>query len=201
MKTETAAILREAAIIFAAAMCLGIAYNATSPLGVHAAPSAGGDVAASEPAVPVPPSVPDPALDNETISAALFSIPAGTAQPPAEKQLLTTLAWPEVKALLAQGQITLVDARDSLSYEAGHIPGAVSLPGNMLDDKMGEFAAHYAKTTPLVIYCASIRCGLAHFVARALIEKQGYSNVREMPGGYAEWMLAESKPVTTAESR
>ncbi len=135
------------------------------------------------------------ALRNETINAAVYTAPVGAAPPSVEKKLLTALPWPAVKSLLAQGQITLVDARDSLAFEAGHIPGAVSLPANALKEKLGEFATRYPKTQPLVIYCASIHCGMAHAEAVVLAEQQGYLDVREMPGGYAEWRLAETKAV------
>ena len=48
------------------------------------------------------------------------------------------MPWPEVKAKLARGEIVLVDARDTLAYEAGHIPGAISLPLKMVNEKIGE---------------------------------------------------------------
>ena len=35
------------------------------------------------------------------------------------------MSWAEVKPLLAKGEITLVDARDTVAYAAGHIPGAL----------------------------------------------------------------------------
>lgn len=190
----TSQVFREAALIFLAASCLGVAYNAANPLGVRvtAGPAlTTGDGATGSRSQMA--TQPDAALRNETINATLFASAAGAPPPPVEKQLLATLPWPEVKSLLAQGQIDLVDARDTHSFETGHIPGAVSLPLNQLKEKIGEFATRYPKTKPLVIYCSNILCGMAHVEAIQLTEQHGYEDVREMPGGYAEWMVAESK--------
>jgi rhodanese-related sulfurtransferase len=190
------------AVILVAALGLGFAYNATSPLAVRSTPAAVEDVSPRDRSLGTvpswPASVPDPALRNETMSAALILHAVGAGQPSADKKLPDTLPWPAVKPLLDQGQLTLVDARDTVSFDAGHIPGAVSLPASQLQDKIGEFTARYPKTRPLVIYCSNIHCGMAHAAAVVLAEEQGYENVREMPGGYAEWVAAVSKAQANA---
>ena len=122
-----------------------------------------------------------------------------TGQPAEAAAAAVSIPWSEVKPLLAKGQIILVDARDAHSYKAGHIPGAVSLPFATLRDTIDSFMAGAPKTMPLVIYCASIQCGLAHSEAVALRQRFGYSDVREMPGGYAEWLAAESSDANPKE--
>ena len=49
-----------------------------------------------------------------------------------------------------------------------------------------------------MIYCASINCPVSHAEAITLAEQYGYTDVREMPGGFAEWLTAESKGTTPA---
>ena len=114
----------------------------------------------------------------------------------AEKPAVT-MTWQEVKPLLAKGEVVLVDARRDFVFKDEAIPGAVSLPVDMFGEKIGEFAATYPKTTTLVVYCQSSRCGFAHGLAKWLREKSGYLDVREMPGGYVEWMRAELGEATT----
>jgi rhodanese-related sulfurtransferase len=184
---------RDASAIFIAAACLGFAYNVVSPLGVRISGNAsqpGGDAPAVLPAIPA--SAPDPAVQNETLAAYIFQDDA--AQAGAETKLPVAMSWAEVKPLLAKGEIVLVDARDMVAYEAGHIPGAVSLPMATFNERIGEFTAKVPKNKPLVIYCASIRCRLAHEQAALLSAKFGYTDVREMPNGYVEWMVVESNP-------
>lgn len=185
----TFAEARDCLGIFLSAAILGWAYNATSPLGVRA----------TDPATaPAPPSpVADPALHNETMTAAIV----GTGQPPETKKLIVSMAWAEVKALLAKGEIILVDGRDAVAFEAGHIPGAVSLPLKALSEKIGEFSQQYPKTKPLVTYCGSVGCPIAHIMAAALSEDYGFTDVREMPGGYVEWRTTEAKDAAAEGKR
>lgn len=198
--------------MFIAAICLGFAYNATSPLGVRLTASAPAVDSASDQvtyssstvAVLVPQAVSavtDPALHNETIHAVIVGTASGSDAPEAVEGLVTALAWPEVKPLLARGDVVLVDGRDSLSYEAGHIPGAVSLPLSLINEKIADFSAKYPKTKPVVVYCASIQCPIAHAESLLLRDQLGYTDVREMPGGYAEWLVAESKATASTGER
>jgi len=99
--------------------------------------------------------------------------------------------WPEVKALMAAKRIVLVDARNTGVFEAAHIPGAVSLPFAELAGRIGPFMSRYAKTQPIVVYCGDAECPVSHAEGVALLEQYGFGDIREMPGGYAEWRVAE----------
>ena len=57
----------------------------------------------------------------------------------------------EFKKLLEAGQLTAIDVRDTDSYKAGHIPGAVSMPFGLIDRYVDELKK--AKR-PIVAYCA-----------------------------------------------
>ena len=200
----SAAILGQMGLILAAATGLGVAYNASSPLAVRVNASITEDFSLRGDSLgailPPPTGNPDPAFHNETVSATLTAQQDGTAEPPAKK-LPGILAWLEVKSLLSQGRIVLVDARERTAFEAGHIPGAVSLPLSELNERIGDFTAKYPKNTALVVYCSNINCHMSHSVATALAQQHGYVDVREMPGGYAEWMVAESNAGKTAGVR
>ncbi|QIF05180.1 rhodanese-like domain-containing protein [Roseimicrobium sp. ORNL1] len=186
-------LLKEMAAILVAAVALGVVYNSASPLGIRAPtglvvePIFPADVT---PLSALPTTESDSSIQNETIQALV--VPDETAGLHAGmKALPAAVAWREVKPLLAAGKIILVDVRDTQAYALGHIPGAVSLPMDQVKDKLGEFVARYPKSTPLVIYCASVRCQSANAQARVLTREHGYVHVREMPGGYAEWRVSE----------
>jgi rhodanese-related sulfurtransferase len=193
-------ISREMSAIFVAAIILGLAYNRSSPLGVSFTGALASTPAATlaNETVALPDSLTsagsDPALHNETITAVIVSSgPENTAL--SIHNLPAALPWSEVKSLLAKGEIVLVDGRESAAYEAGHIPGAISLPLQTLAAKIAQFSTQYPKNKPLVVYCASIRCPISHAEAVALAEQYGYQDVREMPGGFAEWRVAEPSAV------
>jgi hypothetical protein len=55
----------------------------------------------------------------------------------------------QLKQQLASSAVTVVDVRDSVSYSAGHIPGALSIPFARVE---GELAM-LPKNKPIVAYC------------------------------------------------
>jgi rhodanese-related sulfurtransferase len=190
----TSDVIREMLLLLLAAVVLGLAYNHSSPLGVAFSSVPPRSAASGETVVArsdYEPSIQnDPALHNETITAVIVSSGPDTRAMTIHK-LPASLPWPEVKSLLATGAIVLVDGRQTAAYQAGHIPGAISLPLQTLAETIGSFSAKYAKSRPLVIYCASIQCPISQTEATALAEQYGYQDVREMPGGFAEWRVAE----------
>jgi rhodanese-related sulfurtransferase len=98
------------------------------------------------------------------------------------------LTWAETEPLVAANEIVLVDARDPISYQTEHIPGAISLPETSSEADLASFAAKYPRDTALVIYCNSSKCPMGRELAKTLRSKKwGYSNIREMPGGFAEY--------------
>ena len=187
---STFRLLREMSAILLTAVALGVAYNSASPLGVRAPGASGSHEEESASLSAMPETENDPAIHNETIQALI--VPSAESEVQSTlKSLPPAMTWREVKPLLAGGRVVVVDGRDEQAYALGHIPGAVSLPMDQLKEQISSFTARYPKDTPLVIYCASVRCQTANTQARALAEQHGYSNVCEMPGGFAEWRVSE----------
>jgi rhodanese-related sulfurtransferase len=82
----------------------------------------------------------------------------------------------------------ILDARPSIFYRLGHIPGALSLPR---DDFEAAFQLLQSRigsdhSRPLVIYCTDESCADASLVKKALTAL-GYSNVGIFAGGWREW--------------
>lgn len=188
--SQTAAHLRDAALILLAATVLGLAFNMSSPLGVRAAPSTQTPHTAAAAPVATPPPAREVAsgIQNETVS---ITIDTTASEPQPIAKAPPTITWPEVKTLVASGSAVLVDTRDTRTYDAGHIPGAISFPMNTLNDRIGEFAAIYPRSKTIIVYCASSQCSISRTFAHLLIERHGYTDVRDMTGGYAEWRIAQ----------
>jgi rhodanese-related sulfurtransferase len=79
------------------------------------------------------------------------------------------------------GDVMLIDVRPREEYEAGHIPGAVSMP---LPDLVKELAT-LPKKAEIVAYCRGPYCVLA-IEAVALLRKKGLKAVR-LEDGVLEW--------------
>lgn len=192
----------QAACIFAAAVGFGVIYNGASPLGVR--PNAPGAVAAGSAApdvAPAKPAAPRKGVFNETVLLTLEPAP-GSVPPPRgnnptpaavlPQPVIPDLTWPQVKALLAARRIVLVDARARTAFDLGHIPGAVLLPSNATVPEVQAFAAQYAKDTAFVVYCGATSCHASRYLAQQLVTVGGFKNVSDMPGGFAEYTLAQT---------
>lgn len=90
----------------------------------------------------------------------------------------------DVHADLAAGvRFTLVDARSQESWDQGHIPGAVHLPGGKVRLRAEQLVD---RDLPVVTYCWGPGCNAA---TKAALEfaKLGYQ-VKEMLGGFEYWV-------------
>jgi len=105
----------------------------------------------------------------------------------------TRSTWAEIKSMVESRRIVLVDARTRSAFDAGHIPGAVSLPFKDFASEIQAFMAAYPLATPLAIYCANANCGTSSQLATTLTRIYKFENVRYLPGGYQEWRNAEGK--------
>ena len=87
----------------------------------------------------------------------------------------------ELERRLQDGDVTVIDVRPREEYEAGHIPGALSLPIAQL--KRGTAAP--PKSREIVAYCRGRYCVYA-VEAVALLRKRGY-RARRLTEGLPGW--------------
>ena len=89
----------------------------------------------------------------------------------------------ELEARLKAGDIVVLDVRPSVEYEAGHIPGARSVP-------VGELRRlrSLAKDTEIVAYCRGPYCAYADEAVRQL-RRRGFA-AKRLEDGYPEWKRA-----------
>ena len=78
--------------------------------------------------------------------------------------------------------MTVIDVRYPTDYQRGHIKNAVSIP--FYDLKK----ISYQKEQAIVVYCSGIGCSLSHDAAITL-QEIGYTNVKVLTGGIAEWSM------------
>jgi len=87
---------------------------------------------------------------------------------------------PELAALVARGEAVVVDVRGRAEWEAGHIPGAPNVPVGHLAARAGELPTD----RPLVVHCQG---GARSAIAASVLQAQGFTNVVNLIGGFAEW--------------
>ena len=91
---------------------------------------------------------------------------------------------------LAADDLVLVDLRDAVSYEYGHIPGAVNIP----KEAIGE--AKLPKDKTICLYC---RNGIISLSLAEEMRESGFPAV-SLAGGYFAWLRVHINEIDTTES-
>jgi rhodanese-related sulfurtransferase len=84
-------------------------------------------------------------------------------------------------------ELVLVDALAPISFAASHLPGAVNMPPERVDELARRRIP--ALDSAVVVYCASSTCDSSVIVASRLTEL-GYQNVHHYVGGKRDWVEA-----------
>ena len=102
--------------------------------------------------------------------------------------MVVTIDRAELKAKLDRGEaLTLVEALPEPYYRKAHLPGALNLPHDEVDELAPALLPD--KATEIVVYCANLPCPNSEIAAQRLIEL-GYANVREYAEGKQDWIDA-----------
>jgi rhodanese-related sulfurtransferase len=83
--------------------------------------------------------------------------------------------------------LVLVDALPPLAYAGAHLPGAVNIPPERVDDLAARRIPD--PSIEIVVYCAGPGCDSSVDVAERLVAL-GYTNVQHYAGGKQEWREA-----------
>lgn len=90
----------------------------------------------------------------------------------------------ELHRRLSAGEVTVVDVRPALEYEAGHIAGALSVPLNDFD----AHVRHLPGNRAIVAYCRGPYCVMA---AEAVERFRGLGyDAQRFAGGVPHWRMA-----------
>lgn len=85
---------------------------------------------------------------------------------------------------LREGQVTVLDVRPPDEFAVGHLPGALNVPIETLEQRLQELDPDQE----IVAYCRGAYCVLS-FEAVAALRERGF-NVRRLEDGFPEWRAA-----------
>ena len=96
----------------------------------------------------------------------------------------------ELKALMAQKAVVVLDVREPEAFAKGRIPGAVNIDYTQVLARAGQFAGE--KRT-IVAYCA---CANEMTAARAAVDlaAKGIPGAKALKGGWDEW-VSRGEPI------
>jgi rhodanese-related sulfurtransferase len=94
---------------------------------------------------------------------------------------LERVSGDELMQRVRKGDVTILDVRPEQEYQAGHIPGARSVPVGELKRRFAELP----KNREIVAYCRGPQCVMA-IEAVELLRKKGFKALR-MEQGIVDW--------------
>jgi rhodanese-related sulfurtransferase len=101
-----------------------------------------------------------------------------------DRSALETMTRDELRKRLDAGDVVVLDVRPQPEYEAGHIPGAVSVPVRNLQGRLAEVRSG----GEVVAYCRGPYCVYADDAVRLLVA-DGQTAYR-LEDGFPEWASA-----------
>ena len=91
-----------------------------------------------------------------------------------------TINITDAKDLIKTGNVILADIRDGQSYMQAHIPDAIHLT----DDNLDEFKKNTGPDELIIMYCYH---GINSVGAAQYFANMGYRNVYTLDGGFSEY--------------
>jgi rhodanese-related sulfurtransferase len=110
--------------------------------------------------------------------------------------MTTLITRDELKAAIDERAVTVVDALGEPYWAKQHLPGAVYLVAEDVEEQAAALLPD--KAAAIVTYCSNPACPNSQAVASKL-ENLGYTNVRKYREGIQDWVEA-GLPVESAVS-
>jgi rhodanese-related sulfurtransferase len=107
--------------------------------------------------------------------------------------MANTISRDELRAAMAAGTVTVVDALPFGAFQRRHLPGAVNLAAEEIDkapDRLPD------RSAPIVVYSTDSACTRGPELAE-LLDARGYTDVHTYAGGIEDWVGA-GQPIDTA---
>jgi len=129
---------------------------------------------------------------REIAAARLTEIGAITRTYVERRGLLEPVEQDDLVRRVQAGEVTVIDVRPTAEFDAGHLPGAVSIPLDELQARLEELPRNRA----VVAYCRGPYCVMS-FDATALLRARGFTAHR-LELGVVEWRLRTRRGRTRA---
>lgn len=83
---------------------------------------------------------------------------------------------------LRRDGVAVVDVREAVEWDQGHVPGAIHVSKSYLEQQIEAVAPD--RDAPVVLYCAG---GVRSLFAAQTLREMGYANPISMSGGFQQW--------------
>lgn len=108
----------------------------------------------------------------------------------AQAKGMRTVDVDEARRIVESFSHVVLDARRELDYQAGRLPGAMSLPTDDFDLHLPMVATLLTPDQPILVYCSGLECDESLKLGEILIAS-GYTNITLFAGGMTAWTAAQ----------
>ena len=121
--------------------------------------------------------------------------------PPFKIAPAATIGLDKFRAAVDAKSTLILDARPSVFFERGHVPGAINLARDDFAHDYRQLAGvlQAKRDKPIIVYCSGGDCHDSRLVANALLSL-GFSDVTVFTGGWDAWSAA-GLPASAGTSR
>jgi hydroxyacylglutathione hydrolase len=109
--------------------------------------------------------------------AAVIDQWSAAGRPLGQVQQITAM---DLRQSVARGAVTVVDVRNQVEWDEGHIPGAQHIPLGYLPDRLGEIP----RSKPIVVQCQT---GARSMIGASLLQSHGIETAINLAGGLSNW--------------
>lgn len=94
----------------------------------------------------------------------------------------TRISANDAKTLIDQGNSQIIDIRDAMSFQSGHMKNAIRID----NEGVPHFMANADQQAPLIVCCyhGNSSQNAAHYFS-----EQGFKDVYSLDGGFEEWKV------------
>ena len=97
----------------------------------------------------------------------------------------------EAHNLLENRQVSLLDIREKVEFDAGHIDGAEHISRGLLEFMIEVHPKFADRTIPVLVYC---KTGGRSALAGATLKRMGFERVLNLEGGFDAWTQGQNIP-------
>ncbi|RLA47350.1 MAG: rhodanese-like domain-containing protein [Gammaproteobacteria bacterium] len=97
----------------------------------------------------------------------------------------------QARELLDGGSITLLDVREKIEHDAGHIEDSRHISRGVLEMQIENHPDFQDKNASVIIYCKS---GGRSALAAATLQDMGFTNLYSLDGGFDGWSKDQAVP-------
>lgn len=106
-----------------------------------------------------------------------------------DRDELPAITRDDLQARLERGDVVVIDVRPREEYDAGHVPGAISIPPDQLDEGLRALP----RDGDVIAYCRGPYCRYADDAVRRL--REGGRHALRLEDGLPEWRHAGGRVI------